>query len=605
MSEVTYIQPFDDNFTTALLPELILVAGLFALIIIPNLGKATFRVPGTQIRLPYFLGGERYSLISNPRLPSWIAVTTLVLAFVEVLMTFDGGLQRYMIVSELLPTTINGVTAGDVLVNGGSHILPSGSKELLLINGFSRLFEMIFFGAISLAAIASMNRLQSFDRSDRSTNALYNNRRQADFYILLLTTAMGMAIVALAQDLFVLFLGLELASFSSYVLVAFHKESKEGTEGGMKYFIVGSVASGIGLYGLSMLYLWAGTLQLGELSVAFTAAMDPQGSPALPLIALGFILVGFGFKVSAAPFHFAAPDAYAGASSPVAGILATASKAMGIIGLTRMLLIVASPESNDGSAIWLVALGILSVVTMTWGNIAALGSDNPKRMLAYSSVAHAGYMLAGLTAIGAWNWDPKLAGAGGDGAIMVMTAILFHLVVLVCFKLGAFLVLSILESEGEVSKMSSLRGLSKREPLLAVSMFIFMISLAGVPPMSGFMSKLLMIMGIVKVSIGNMGDAISNGDILSIGDAHWVWWLALIMVLNSAISMFYYLRVIVTMYFHEPEGDRQGPLPSGWQVRTAIFACVVASVLFGINADGLIELCEMAAKSLNYSWASQ
>jgi len=464
---------------------------------------------------------------------------------------------------------------------------------------------MIFFGAISLAAIASMNRLQSFDSSDKSTNALYNNRRQADFYILLLTAAMGMAIVALAQDLFVLFLGLELASFSSYVLVAFHKESKEGTEGGMKYFIVGSVASGIGLYGLSMLYLWAGTLQLGELSVAFSAAMAPQGFPALPLIALGFILVGFGFKVSAAPFHFAAPDAYAGASSPVAGILATASKAMGIIGLTRMLLIVASPESNDGSAIWLVALGILSVVTMTWGNIAALGSDNPKRMLAYSSVAHAGYMLAGLTAIGAWNWDPELAGHGGDAAIMVMTAILFHLVVLVCFKLGAFLVLSILESEGEVSKMSSLRGLSKREPLLAVSMFIFMISLAGVPPMSGFMSKLLMIMGIVKVSIGNMGDALSNGDILSIGDAHWVWWLALIMVLNSAISMFYYLRVIVTMYFHEPEGDRQGPLPIGWQVRTAIFACVVASVFFGINADGLIELCEMAANSLNYSWASQ
>ena len=573
------VELFDANFTTALCPELILVAGLFALMVIPNLGKATFRIPGTQIRVPYFLGGERYSLFSNPRLPSWIAATTFVLAFGSVLMSFDGGLQRYMVVS--------------------------GSKELLLINGFSRLFELIFFGALALAAIASMNRLQSFDASDRSTNALYNNRRQADFYILLLTSGMGMAIVALAQDMFVLFLGLELASFSSYVLVAFHKESKEGTEGGMKYFIVGSVASGVGLYGLSMLYLWAGSLQLGELSIAFTEAMSPQGSPALPLIGLGFVLVGFGFKVSAAPFHFAAPDAYAGANSPVAGILATASKAMGIVGLIRMLLIVASPESSDGSAIWLVALGILSVVTMTWGNIAALGSDNPKRMLAYSSVAHAGYMLAGLTAIGAWNWDPTLAGHGGDAAIMIMTAILFHLVVLVCFKLGAFLVLSVLESEGDVSKMSDLRGFAKREPLLAVSMFIFMISLAGVPPMSGFMSKLLVIMGIVKVAIGDMGSAISDGGIFSIGDAHWVWWLALIMVLNSAISMFYYLRVVVTMYFHEPEGTRQGPLPNGWQVRTAIFACVVASVFFGINADALINLCEMAANSLNYGWASQ
>jgi len=573
------VELFDANFTTALCPELILVAGLFALMVIPNLGKATFRIPGTQIRVPYFLGGERYSLFSNPRLPSWIAATTFVLAFGSVLMSFDGGLQRYMVVS--------------------------GSKELLLINGFSRLFELIFFGALALAAIASMNRLQSFDASDRSTNALYNNRRQADFYILLLTSGMGMAIVALAQDMFVLFLGLELASFSSYVLVAFHKESKEGTEGGMKYFIVGSVASGVGLYGLSMLYLWAGSLQLGELSIAFTEAMSPQGSPALPLIGLGFVLVGFGFKVSAAPFHFAAPDAYAGANSPVAGILATASKAMGIVGLIRMLLIVASPESSDGSAIWLVALGILSVVTMTWGNIAALGSDNPKRMLAYSSVAHAGYMLAGLTAIGAWNWDPTLAGHGGEAAVMIMTAILFHLVVLVCFKLGAFLVLSVLESEGDVSKMSDLRGFAKREPLLAVSMFIFMISLAGVPPMSGFMSKLLVIMGIVKVAIGDMGSAISDGGLFSIGDAHWVWWLALIMVLNSAISMFYYLRVVVTMYFHEPEGTRQGPLPNGWQVRTAIFACVVASVFFGINADALINLCEMAANSLNYGWASQ
>jgi NADH-quinone oxidoreductase subunit N len=582
MSEVlttVNVELFDANFTTALCPELILVAGFFALMVIPNLGKATFRIPGTQIRVPYFLGGERYSLFSNPRLPSWIAATTFVLAFGSVLMSFDGGLQRYMVVS--------------------------GSKELLLINGFSRLFELIFFGALALAAIASMNRLQSFDASDRSTNALYNNRRQADFYILLLTSGMGMAIVALAQDMFVLFLGLELASFSSYVLVAFHKESKEGTEGGMKYFIVGSVASGVGLYGLSMLYLWAGSLQLGELSIAFTEAMSPQGSPALPLIGLGFVLVGFGFKVSAAPFHFAAPDAYAGANSPVAGILATASKAMGIIGLIRMLLIVASPESSDGSAIWLVALGILSVVTMTWGNIAALGSDNPKRMLAYSSVAHAGYMLAGLTAIGAWNWDPTLAGHGGEAAIMIMTAILFHLVVLVCFKLGAFLVLSVLESEGDVSKMSDLRGFAKREPLLAVAMFIFMISLAGVPPMSGFMSKLLVIMGIVKVAIGDMGSAISDGGLFSIGDAHWVWWLALIMVLNSAISMFYYLRVVVTMYFHEPEGTRQGPLPNGWQVRTAIFACVVASVFFGINADALINLCEMAANSLNYGWASQ
>ena len=207
---------------------------------------------------------------------------------------------------------------------------------------------------------------------------------------MMLTCGLGMSVVALAQDLFVLFIGLELASFSTYVLVAFMKESKAGSEAGMKYFIVGSVASGVGLYGLSMLYLWAGSLQFSVLAEAFAVS----GTEALPLIGIGFVLVGFGFKVSAAPFHFAAPDAYAGASSPVAGVLATASKAMGMVGLIRMLLIVAAPESSEGSAVWLVCIGALAALTMTWGNIAALGSTNPKRMLAYSSVAHAGYMLA-------------------------------------------------------------------------------------------------------------------------------------------------------------------------------------------------------------------
>ena len=203
-----------------------------------------------------------------------------------------------------------------------------------------------------------------------------------------------MCIVALSKDLFGLFGGLELASLATYVLVGFHKESLSGAESGVKYFIVGSVASGVGLYGLSLLYLEFGTLQLDLLSVYWS-----EGS-ILGTIALGLVLVGFGFKVSAAPFHFAAPDAYAGANSAVAGVLATASKAMGMIGLIRILLVIALPDAQpDGtidevSAMWIYALATLSIGTMTWGNIAALGSTNPKRMLAYSSVAHAGYMLA-------------------------------------------------------------------------------------------------------------------------------------------------------------------------------------------------------------------
>ena len=576
MSNLTEIEPFGEGFIEAMGPELILFAGMLLLIIVPNLGKGTFRIPGTQIRLPWLLGGERFEFTSDPRLPAWLATFTLGGAFLNVLYVFSQGLDRVAIVSE-------------------------SGKELLLINGFSRIFELIFFGALALAAFSSMNRLRVNGVGSKvSETELFNNRRQADFYILMVTCALGMSVVALAQDLFVLFIGLELASFSTYVLVAFLKESKVGVESGMKYFIVGSVASGVGLYGLSMLYLWAGSLQFDVLATAF--ATTSSTDMALPLIGIGFVLVGFGFKVSAAPFHFAAPDAYAGATSPVAGVLATASKAMGMIGLVRMLLIVAAPETGDGSAIWLVCLGVLAAVTMTWGNLAALGSDNPKRMLAYSSVAHAGYMLAALTAVGAWNWDAAVSGDAGAAAVAVMTAVIFHLLVLVAFKLGAFLVLSILESEGDASRLSSLGGLAKREPLLAVSLFIFMISLAGVPPMAGFLSKLLVIMGIVRVAVGDMGAELADGGIYALGDMHWVWWLALLMVLNSAISMFYYLRVGVVMFFDEPEEGREGPLPSGWQVRAAIFACVLTTLIIGVAGDAVLRLCEMAAQSLNYNW---
>jgi len=575
MSTLNTVEPFGEGFISALCPELILFAGLILLIVVPNLGDGKFRIPGTQTRVPWLLGGKRFKLTSDPRLPSWIGFLTIGASFAMTILSFQDGVERTAIVSE-------------------------GGTQILMINAFSRVFELIFFGALTLAAFACMNRLDVKGVGAKlSTEELYNNRRQGDFYILMITCALGMSIVALAQDLFVLFIGLELASFSTYVLVAFFKESKTGTEAGMKYFIVGSVASGVGLYGLSMLYLWAGSLQLDVLATTFALS----GSEALPMIGIGFVLVGFGFKVSAAPFHFAAPDAYSGASSPVAGVLATASKAMGIVGLLRILLVVAAPESSEDGTVWLVCLGLLSVVTMTWGNLAALGSTNPKRMLAYSSVAHAGYMLAAITAIGAWNWDETLSGEPGEAAVVVLTALIFHLMVLVAFKLGAFLVLSVLESEGGGSKLSSLGGLAKREPFLAVAMFIFMISLAGVPPMAGFMSKLLVIMGIVRVALGDMSEALATGNELGLSDVHWVWWLALAMIINSAISVYYYLRVVVVMFFEEPAESRRGPLPTGWQVRFAILVCLLATLFMGVASDKILEICEIAAQSFNYNWA--
>ena len=572
VNDTTTIEPFGDGFLEAFAPEITLFIGLLVLILVPNLGDAKFRIPLTRIRIPWFLGGKRNRIDRDPRLPGLLATVFTSTAFILTLLSHVGGMQRTIVES-------------------------SSGHTLLAVNEFSRLFELIFFGAIALACFASLNRLSPYAHDDRTAKGLYNNRRQVDFYILLITTAIGMSIVALSQDLFFLFIGLELASFSTYILVSFLKETEEGTEAGMKYFIVGSVASGVGLYGLSLMYLWSGSLQFSDLETKFATS----GMEALPLISLGMILVGFGFKVSAAPFHFAAPDAYSGSMSPIAGVLATASKAMGMVGLIRILLVIASPDSSDEGTVWLVALGVFAAVTMTWGNLAALGSTNPKRMLAYSSVAHAGYMLAALTAIGAWNWDESFSGDASEAAAMVLTALMFHMVVLVCFKLGAFLVLSILESEGGGHTLESLGGLAKREPFLAVTMFIFMLSLAGVPPLAGFMSKLLVIMGIVKVAAGDLGAVLASGGNVSFSDIHWVWYLALLMVINSAISVYYYLRIGVVMFFHDvPEG--KSLLPKGNSVRLAIIGCLTLTLYFGISADGLIEVCRTAADSLQASW---
>ena len=560
------VEVFSTEFWQAISPELVLVLGLVLLFLVPNLGNSKFRVPLTSVRIPWFLGGKRFALTGSPAIPGMLATATIFASLgMMAIDVIDGNMESTTIVS--------------------------GEIQLMQIDAFSRFFEILFLVTILLASMATLDRVPAHTfKGKKNLDELYDNRRQADLYILLLTTTLGMCMVALASDLFVLFVGLELASLSTYILVGFHKESKSGAVSGVKYFIVGSVASGVGLYGLSLLYLEFGSLQLSHL------AANWGDTSTLGIIALGLVLVGFGFKVSAAPFHFAAPDAYAGANSPVAGVLATASKAMGMIGLIRILVVITLPDStSDESAIWLYAIATLSVITMTWGNIAALGSTNPKRMLAYSSVAHAGYMLAALSAVGAWKWGEIDAPVGYAEAIIA--AILFHLFVLVAFKLGAFLVLGMLEMEGGASRLSALSGLARRDPLIGTAMFVFMLALAGVPPLAGFMSKFLVIAGIVSTSVGTIW---MDGTV-SFSDLHWVWWLALAMFINSAISVFYYLRIGVVMFLDVPEEGRRKPLPYGASIRMAIWICLIATIILGLSSDTLIDMCYRAAESLNLS----
>lgn len=550
-----------------LLPETMMIIGILAMIIIPNLGDTKIRIPLTKTSVPVLFGGTRFTQVNNPFIPSIVAIITFTASFIMSLIMLQAE------------------TNGNI-------------GEVMEINQFTNLFSLIFTSALLITSVATFYRMPPYTNPEIPKNTdsesslstkikiLMNNRRQVDFYILLMMVGLGMCLMSKSTHLFLLFVCLELASLSSYVLVGFYKESDIGGEAGTKYFVVGSVASAIGIYGMSLLYLWNGNLQIDSLTSSWSAmeSLDPFAG-----IGIGLMLVAFGFKVGAAPFHLATPDAYSGSSSPIAGLLATASKAMGFVAIMKILLIVTSSEEGV-EAYWMVAIALISVITMTWGNFAALTSDNPKRMLAYSSVAHAGYMLAAIAAIGSGLGDM-------DSNVLIITAVIFHLTILVLFKFGAFLVLTLLENEGLSHNMDGLKGLTRRDPVIAISMFIFMLSLAGIPPLSGFLSKLLMINGIVNVSAGT--GSLSSATILTwITSVNIIFWLALSIVINSAISLFYYLRIGLIMFFEEPVVDQ--PLDKSIYLRITIIICAILTFLLGIGplSEYLLDLVNEAAQSL-------
>ena len=557
----------DSETASSMMPELIMLLGLIAIVVIPNLGDAKFRLPLTSVRVPVLLGGSRFELTNDPRMPNRISNLTFSLAL----------LSSLLLISES-PSEVGGI---------------------LVVDSFSRLFSTMFLAALLLVSIATTHRLPAKTNAhipkesdsesvfDRKISILIDNRRQVDFYILLIMVGLGMTMMTMATNLFMLIVCIELASLSTYVLVAFHKEDGTGGEAGAKYFIVGSVASAIGIYGMSLLYLWSGSLDLEILRQSW---LSMDGIDPFAAFGIGMMLVAFGFKVSAAPFHLAAPDAYSGAASQVSGLLATASKAMGFLALFRVLVMITVPDGSE--AIWMIALGIFAIVTMTWGNLAALTSENPKRMLAYSSVAHAGYMLAAIAVVGSGI-------SSVDQNAIILTAVSFHLFVLVLFKLGAFLVLALLETDGKGHEIEHLYGLGRRDPLIAGSMFLFVLSLAGVPPLSGFLSKLLMINGIVSTSA-------STGSSSSVDIVSWaesvdpLFWLAAAIVLNSALSLFYYLRIGLVMFFEEPSTEKS--LRAAPSLRMAIFACALLTVLCGIGpvSEWLLDTVSSAIDSLMY-----
>jgi NADH-quinone oxidoreductase subunit N len=393
----------------------------------------------------------------------------------------------------------------------------------------------------------------------------YGQRTRADhvaeYYALLAAAASGMMFLVQAGDLMTLFLGLEWFSISLYILCAIEIDLISSLEAGLKYLVVGSFGSAVLLFGLALVY--GSTGELGFAQIAQEIESQGLANDGLLLAGLAMILAGLGFKASAAPFHMWTPDVYEGAPTPVTAFMSAATKAAALVLMMRIL-VTAFPGEED---VWTLAVAVIAIVSLAWGNIAALVQRNLKRMLAYSSVSHAGFMLIAIAA------DNELGGR----------ALLYYLIPYCAASLGAFGVVAARERElGERVTLDNVAGMGWERPLLGVAMWVFMLTFAGFPLTGGFVGKFYVFAAAY--------------------DTGW-WWLVLAGVIGTAISLYYYLAVVRSMYMRMPEvrlAPAGGSPPRDAVLHGSVFACMAVTVGSFFAVQPLIDLAEKAAAQLPF-----
>ncbi len=391
-------------------------------------------------------------------------------------------------------------------------------------------------------------------------HAATKGKQFSEFCFLLISSAIGMVILIMSNDLIVTFLGIEMMSLALYILVAMSKEETLAKEAAFKYFILGSFASAIFLYGIALIYGTAGTTYLigNESTVGLVQnAGRLISTNRIFLVGLGFVTLGFSFKVALFPFHAWAPDVYQGAPTPITAFMATAVKAATFVAFIRLF----HCQGLASSAAFMNAMSWIAVLTMVLGNAAAIMQDNVKRMLAYSSVAHSGYAMVGLIA----------AGFGSDFNASA-SSVLFYLFSYSFMTMGSFALVGLLEKEaGTIIRMDDLKGLARRHPVLALSFTILMLSLAGIPPTLGFFGKLYIFSAAIEQDM---------------------YWLAFWGVLSSAISVYYYLRPVVMMYMSEEEGAEI--VHANIMTRFTVIAAALIIVVVGIFSSPAIRAIRSA-----------
>jgi NADH-quinone oxidoreductase subunit N len=438
-----------------------------------------------------------------------LAATGLILLLIDTIFTEVSSDSLLAGVSAIGSLLAFGIT-GWFLISGLGQPQTGGAITLygdaLVVDGLSLFFMLIFTIVTTMVAVASYDYISA-------------QQYKAEFYSLILFAATGMALMSMSNSLATAFVSLELASLPSYALVSFLKDDQSSIEAGLKYLLIGALSSAVFVFGISLVYAATGSLLLSDIakSVAETELIGVLG------IGILMIAGGFAFKTASVPFHFWAPEAYEGAPAPISAFLSSASKAAGFAVAFRVFVEAFPLGSLPVGIDWVLAFQVLAVATMTLGNFAAATQETVKRMLAYSSIGHAGYALIGLAALSA-------GGPNGD----VLGASMAHLFVYGFMNTGAFLFIALVEHWGVGRTFEDYNGLVTRAPIAVVAMTVFLFSLAGLPPFGGFVSKYALFYS-----------AIESG----------FWWLAAVGAVNSALSLFYYSRVIRAMWIESPTQD--------------------------------------------------
>lgn len=478
-------------------------------------------------------------------------IVTVTLCVVLIVHLID---RKNMQIMTLL--SIAGLFAAFYVLTESIGTNNSTFSGMLSVDPFAIFFKIVIVFATIVVVMMS--------RFSDEINAEY--RTIGEYYFLLLSMCLGMMFMVGSSNLLMMYLTLEMSSLSSYVASGFTRKAKDSSEASLKYLLYGAFSSGVMLYGISIIYGLTGTLDL----VGINHVLMQGSSSHLALITASiFILVGFGYKISAVPFHYWTPDVYEGAPTTITAFLSVASKAAGFAMMMRAfkVMFIDSSVLDLPAGAWTLisgvqiqnALMILSVLTMTLGNLVALWQDNVKRMLAYSSIAQAGYMLLGLVVL------------SNDG----FSAVMIYFVVYLFMNLGAFYVVMLLANKTGSEHIDNYRGIGKRAPLLSVALAVFLISLTGLPPTAGFIGKWMIFLSLINAKM--------------IG-------IAVVGVLNSVVSLYYYIRIIRNMFLRDDQTETTEPIRFPLAQQILLMSLLIPTLYFGLFFNQLIEFAQLSVQ---------